>query len=108
MFNNRDELLGKLKSAPNPKELKEQFLEELQEGKEGILDFREELGQVLKERSIIPDIQDEDFYTPQMKKAQDVADHLEKITSDFSKIGSKFSDNSKRLLKTASVLGAFK
>jgi len=108
MFNNRKELLGKLKSAPNPKELKEQFLEELQEGKEEILDFREELGQALKERSVIPDIEDPEFYKTQMKGIDVVTNQLEKISSHILNISSKFVYNSKKIQEYSSALRRFK
>jgi len=103
MFNNQDEFLEKLEEAPNPKETKEGILADLQESKKTILDFRERLGNTLKNRAVYPDIKDPKFYQKITESAMEPLVHLETITDKLAAITEEFSDNSKKLQEVASL-----
>ena len=108
MFNNREEFLNHIRTAPNPKKVREQFLEELQEGKNAILEFRQELQKVFQERNPAPTIDENQIDKEQTRQAEAVASHMEAITGRLADIAGSFANMSAKLSESSDVLGRFK
>lgn len=107
MFNNRKEFLDHIRTAPNPKKVREDFLQELQESKEEILDFRQELQKVFQERNPMPPPSESRIDEDQTRQAVSVARHMSKITEQLADIAGGIADMSAKAAKGASVLGRF-
>jgi len=107
MFDNKQEFFDHLRSAPNPKELRKQFLENLQEGKKDILQIRNELKKIIEERSPVPKIDESQISNTQKDKAKYVAQHMEKTTEDLVNIAENFASMAVEGKKSSDIIRRF-
>lgn len=107
MFDNKQEFFDHLRSAPNPKELKKQFLEELREGKKNIIEFRNELKKIIEERSPAPKVDEPQISDTQKDKAEYVAQHMEKITGKLVDIAENFASMAVEGKKASDIIRRF-
>jgi len=107
MFNNKQEFFDHLRSAPNPKELRKQFLEELQEDKKNILEFRNELKKIIEERSPAPKVDEAKISETQKDKAEYMVQHMEKVTEDLVHIAENFTSMALEGKKSSDIIRRF-
>lgn len=107
-MSDKQQFLEGLKSAPNPKELKEEFLEKFKKRREDIFETRDKIKKILNDRSPSAKPDEKKISNIHMENAESMAKHMEKATEEFINIAENITKLSSEGNSLSNIIRRFR